>query len=154
MKKLFIILLCIFLLVGCGKKETTDNKEENQVNDNTSTKTEATLICSMVSDDPIHFTTEMIYSFENDSLVTLGVRYTYDLSGYTEAQRKTFANSGLCATDAIKDTLGMEDCKEELVGTNYIVNGTASKLYETSKLATYSATKSSYVSSGWTCTEQ
>lgn len=152
MKKFLIICLCCVLLVGCGKKNNVTPKETK---DDTATKEEvkevnAILTCSKDSEDPIHFTTNMIYTFENNKLTNLGVKYVYDLSKYNDAQRKAYASSKLCETDGIKNTLGMTNCKEELVGTNYIVEGNAEKLFSQS-VGTLEAIKASYVSGGWKC---
>ena len=145
MKRIFIgiVLVCCFLLVGCNKSTNNEPKEE--------VKKTAILTCAKDSEDPIHFTTEMIYYFENDAITNLGVRYTYDLSKYNEEQRKAFADSKLCETDSVKNDLGMTECQEELAGTNYIVNGFATKLLAQSK-GTFEQTKTSYEHGGWTCT--
>ena len=151
-KVLGLCLLCVsFLLVGCGK--TTPAKSQEQKVEETvekSTSGNSLLVCSKYSAGSVNFTTEMSYHYENDKAVKLGIRYNYDLSSYTEEQRKAFANAGMCETDAIKETLAMIDCKEELSGTDYIVEGYSEKLLGQSS-GSLSLVKQTLESQGWTC---
>ena len=151
-------MLCIcLLLVGCNKAETGDNNTEENKTVTENKTTEVTdnetgvLICSKSTKSTVEFVTEMQYNFENGKLTKLGVKYTYDLSGYTDEQRKAFNDSKMCETEAIKTTLGMIDCKEELSGTNYIVSGYTDKLRDQST-GGIKENKASYEQEGWTCT--
>lgn len=148
MKKLyglFLVLAC-FLLVGCGDKKTsvTDfTGEEVKQKD-------VVLVCSKDSEDPIHFTTEMTFYFEKDMTSKLGIRYIYDLSSYTDAQRQAFASAVLCDTPEFETSLGMKECKEGLEGTNYVVSGYAEKLLAQSR-GTSAYVQKSLESDSWTC---
>ncbi len=164
MKKIVLVFLFLscFLLVGCSSfdflKNQTQTDTENKQGETTTPKKEETkkntiVSCSLKTEGSIDFITEMAYFFENDKIVKLGVKYTYDLSKYTAEQRNAFASSKMCETDAIKNTLGMVDCQEELVNTDYIVKGYSEKLLQTA-VGTPSIVKSSYTSQGWTCSEQ
>ena len=90
MKKFLIILLVCFLLVGC----VPDKNESNESTKNETVKpvkNESVLICSKkATASSIDFITEMSYLFEGDKLEKLGVRYTYDLSPYTDEQMEIF----------------------------------------------------------------
>ena len=134
MKKVFV--LCLFcacmLLTGCKKEKV--------------------LSCSKETDSPLHFTTEMSYHYEDEKLVKLGVKYTYDLSSYNETQRKAFSDAKLCENEAIKNQLGMNDCKEELKGTDYLVYGTAEKLVKAQENLTLETIETSLKADNWTCT--
>ena len=157
MRKFSIIclLLVCFLLVGCGVKKT--NTETN-TNTNTNTQTEVKkqiLICSLLTkQDTVNFTTEMAYYFENDKAVKLGVKYTYDLSKYTQTQRDAWATVKMCELDTITDDLGMTECQEALVGTDYLVKGYSAKLLAQSSGATLSQGKKQLEDAGWTCIVQ
>ena len=150
MKKICFLFVCL-VLVGCGSKKTENNPSSGQVEDNTSKS--AKLICSKYSEETVNFTTEMTYYYENDEVVNLGIKYVYDLSEYTDTQREVFKNSDMCKMDEIQNTLGMSDCKEELSGTDYIVQGSATKLISQSK-GTLNLTKKTLENSGWTCIVQ
>ena len=152
MKKYFVLLLVCFLLVGCGptkneKNETTKNETVKE------TKKVSVLVCSMKSTSSLDYITEMSYLFDGDELVKLGVRYTYDLSPYTEEQRQGFASAKMCETDSAKDTLGLEDCQEKLEGTNYIVSGNSEKLRQKS-VGTLKELQVYHINQGWTCTTE
>ena len=83
MKKILIVFLflCCFVLVGCDKGTKVNEKGET-------VRTSGILNCSKSTEKPVHFVTEMIYKFKNDKIVDLGVKYTYDLSTYTEAKKR------------------------------------------------------------------
>ena len=150
MKKIFgLLLLCVyFLLVGCGKKNSSNEENNNKPNEDV--KKDVVLVCSHNTEGQINFITEMSYYFENDKAVKLGIKYYYDLSNYNDAQKQSFASAKMCETDAMKTTVEMIDCKEELQGNQYIVEGFSEKLLGQTT-SSYSATKSSYESGGWTC---
>ena len=97
MKKVFVLLLVCFLLVGCGKNNSNQSTPSNDV-----TKKDVILTCTKRTSATLDFDTEMTYYFENIKIVKLGVKYSYDLSSYTEEQRKNFAGSNMCETDSIK----------------------------------------------------
>ncbi len=147
MKKILLCLFACLLLVGCGKTQN-QKQEEQQVEE--PKVTNSVLVCSKGTEGSVNFNTDMSLYFENDTLVKLGVKYVYDLSEYNEEQRKAFASANLCSTDSIKDTLGMNDCKEQLQGTNYIVEGSAPKLLEQSK-GKLTEVKTSFEKQGWIC---
>ncbi len=165
MKKVLGLLLVCFLLVGCGVvdsakekikekiEETTEETTKGNTEEVTSDEkvaTEKVLTCSNYTENTVNFTTEMSYYFKGDELEKLGIKYTYDLSSYTDTQREAFAAAKMCDTDAIKTTLGMEDCTEGLSGTNYIVKGTSEKMRSQS-MGTLDIVKYSYESENWTC---
>ena len=153
MKKLLIVLFAVLMLCGCGTKKTT-NDETNTSTENTTPKTEnAVLVCSKSTTSTVTFVTEMSYYYENGKTTKLGVKYVYGLSGYNDAQRKAFAGANLCNEDAMTNTLGMVDCQESLVGTDYVVSGFSEKLLSQAT-ASLSLTKSSLEAFGWTCTVQ
>ena len=147
MKKFLGLLFVCFLLAGCGIVDSAKEKIEKEL------KKEVILVCSKNTESTVNFVTDMSYYFENDKTVKLGIKYTYDLSAYSEEQRKSFSGAGMCATEAIKTDLGMTDCKEELSGSDYIVEGFSTKLLAQSK-DSYSTTKKALESDGWTCTEK
>ena len=71
---IFLVLFC-FLLVGCdiGSKKKEEKKKDT------------VLSCSKQTTETqsgITFTTEMIYTFKDDSPTNLAVKYSYDLSNY------------------------------------------------------------------------
>ena len=147
MKKIGLVLLLVcFLLVGCGKTETT-KKDENK----TETKKNAVLTCSTFTKGDLDFTTYMTFYLENDKTTKLGVKYVYDLSKYTEDQRTAMKNANMCEMDEMKTQLGMVDCKAEISGTDLVVEGFAEKLLE-KVIGTASELKKSYEDAGWTCT--
>ena len=148
-KGVLVLVLCCFLLVGCGKTTPTKNETNNKPKEDT--KKTSLLVCSMDTKHTVNFNTEMAFSFENDVPVKLGVRYSYDLSSYTEEQRNAFAKAKMCETDSIKNTLEMTDCQEGLVGTDYIVKGYSEKMLRQA-MASPSVLKSTYETQGWTCT--
>lgn len=147
-KGLLVLVLCSFLLVGCGK--TTPSKSETNTKPKEDTKKSTLLVCTLDTKHTVNFNTEMAFSFENDVPVKLGIRYQYDLSSYTEEQRKAFASAKMCETDSIKNTLEMIDCQEGLVGTDYIVKGYSEKMLRQT-MASPSVLKSTYEAQGWTC---
>ncbi len=162
MKKLlsaFLVIGCL-LLVGCDKnifkslpieKETNitpETKNETKVEEK---NTKQVLSCNKDTAGTVNFNTEMTYYYENDEPIQLAIKYTYDLSSYTEEKRQSFAAAKLCETDAIKNDLGMIACKEQLSGTNYIVEGYAVKLLEKSK-GSLRAMKASFENQALTCT--
>lgn len=151
MKKVILLCLSLFLLVGCGIQKTADNgnatKGNGSIPDN---KKESVLICNIDTKNTIDFNTEMTFYFDNDKAVKLGVKYTYDLSSYTDQQREVFATAKMCDNTSVTDSLGMVDCKEELVGTNYIVTGYAQKLLSRA-IGTLSDMKKAYTNEGWKC---
>ncbi len=150
MKKLLLtILVGCFLLTGCSftTSKNDEQKSENKVEGKTE-KTEETLVCSKNTESTVNFVTEMSYRFKNDKAEELVVKYSYDLSSYNAEQKTVFKN--MCETDAMKNTLGMVDCEEELVGDNYIVKGKATKLLETT-VGSLKANKASFAAQGWTC---
>ena len=153
MKKLLCLLLCCFLLVGCGKTKETTNATKNETKNETKeeTKKSQILSCSKDIENDINFNTEMTYYFESDKLVNLGIKYVYDLSSYTDEQRQVFAGSKMCENESITERLGMRDCKEELSGSNYIVTGYADKLLQQTS-GTLKALQAYHVGDGWTCT--
>ena len=153
MKKLLIVLLVCFLLVGCGTAK--GEKNESVKNETVApVKKESVLVCSKKSTaSSIDFITEMSYLYEGDELVKLGVRYVYDLSQYTDEQRQAFANYKMCETEGAKDTLGLTDCQEKLEGTNYIVSGISEKFRQQST-GTLKEVHASYVKDGWECTTE
>ena len=147
MKKFgLVFLLVCFLLVGCGKTETT--KEETN---KTEAKKNAVLTCSTFTEGDLDFTTYMTFYLENDKTTKLGVKYVYDLSKYTEDQRTAMKNANMCEMDEMKTQLGMVDCKAEISGTDLVVEGFAEKLLE-KVVGTASELKESYEKAGWTCT--
>ena len=104
MKKYLVILLCCFMLVGCGKK-IIDDKPEPKVEE---TKKNEVLTCKKgATASSIPFVTEMSYYYENGKVVKLGVMYVYDLSSYNDTQRKAFATANMCDMDSMEDSLGM-----------------------------------------------
>ena len=145
MKKVLLVLLGCFLLVGCTNSliNNSNQTQEQKVK-------KSTLVCSLLTKADLDFVTEMSYYFENDKITKVGVKYTYDLSPYSEEQRNVMAGSKMCDTESFKTSLGMEDCKEELSGTNYIVGGYAQKLLEKTK-GTQEFIKKSNEKDGWTC---
>ena len=147
MKKLLLaILVGCFLLTGCSF--TTAKNDEKEAENKVEEKVEDTLVCSKNTESTVNFVTEMSYRFKNDKAEELVVKYSYDLSSYNDAQKAVFKN--MCETDAMKNTLGMVDCEEELVGDNYIVKGKATKLLETT-VGSLKANKASFAAQGWTC---
>ena len=138
----FSLLLCSLLLFGCGSK----NEEENK-----NVQNEKVLSCSINSEvGNIPFITKMDFHFVNDNISKIEVEYNYDLSSYTEEQRKTFANAKLCSSKDITETLGMNDCQEKLSGTNYIVHGTAEKTKSQIK-GTLENNKTELEADSWIC---
>lgn len=157
MKKLLVVLFVCFLLVGCTNPFA--KKEENVTPSNTTqTQTEpekkdtrSVMSCSTETEaSGITFLTEMTFYFENEKAVKLGLKYVYYLSGYTAEQRNAFASANMCETDAIKNTVGMSECKEELVGTDYVVTGFADNLLK-KVIGGPSLIKTAYEQQGWTC---
>ena len=150
MKKLLVIVFVCFLLVGCsfGKNETETNSTSNQTKKDV--KIEDVLTCSLYTENTVNFTTEMSFQFKDDKPYELGVKYTYDLSPYTEEQRQAFATSKMCEMESMSTTLGIRDCHESLEGTNYIVYGYADKLLAQAR-GTLKQLQASYVKQGWTC---
>lgn len=144
MKKTFLLglLVVLFILGGCG---TSTNKEEESK--------DTILICSKSTKNTIDFITEMTFYYEKDKTKEIKVKYTYDLSSYTEEQRTTFAASNICESDSFKNSLGIRDCKEELSGSDYIVTGYADKLVSQA-VGTLKLSKESYEKEGWTCTSR
>jgi len=173
MKKILLVISCCALLFGCNKNvlESNNSNDDNQNNttekepvnttkdDNQNNTTEkepvnttkdGTLICRKDTTASVTFETEMNYTFKNDKIDSVKVKYTYDLSSYTKDQRKAFASAELCKTDSVKTTLGMNDCSERLDGTNYIVSGTAEKL-KSMVYGNLELNKSSLESDKWIC---
>ena len=148
MKKVFgiFMLLSCLLLVGCGKAETNTQTPEKQVEEDKN----KVLVCTMFTENTVNFDTEMSYYYEGDTLTKLGVKYIYDLSGYNDEQRQAFAGSKMCEMDAVTNTLGMVDCKEELVGTDYILEGSAEKLL-TQVSGTLTEVKAAAETENWKC---
>ncbi len=145
MKKIgFVLLIVCFLLVGCGKKETTNETVKED------TKTDQTLICSTFTEGDLDFTTYMTFTFENDKATSTYVKYVYDLSNYTEEQRKRMADFNMCSFDDIQTKLGMKDCKEELSGAEYIVEGHAEELIK-QVVGGPQLVKKAYDGAGWSC---
>lgn len=149
MKKLLALLVVFgcFLLVGC--KQVDEIKEK--IDDVTGKK--VVLTCSLNTASTVNFVTEMSYYFEKDKLVDLGVKYIYDLSAYTQTQREAFASASMCQTESVQTKLGMRDCKEELQGANYVVEGYADKLRDQST-GTADTLEAEYTKQGWACTKK
>ena len=155
----FLGLLCLlgmsFLLDGCdlfGAKE--DKKEEETTTPEETKSTEVVLRCSKTTkEDDVNFVTTMSYYFKDDKIVNLGVKYNYDLSIYDADTRALFSSSKMCDTEELKTQLGMVDCKEQLSGNNYIVEGYAKKLLEDAE-GTFEQVKQVFDSDGWSCTTE
>ena len=145
MKKFgFVLLAACFLLVGCGKEETTNETVKED------TTKEETLVCSTYTESDLNFTTYMTITFENNKASELIVKYVYDLSEFTEDQIKTMDNLNMCSVDDIKNKLGMNDCKESLSGTEYTVEGHAEELLK-QVVGGAKLVKEAYDGAGWSC---
>ena len=157
MKKIMVLclLLCCFFLAGCGDiiindSNKTNNKAETKKENQEPKTTKAVLACTSDTKSSVNFNTVMTYYYENDKIVRLTVKYTYDLTSYTSEQRKAFAGSKMCEQEYLIEQLGMKDCKEELSGSSYIVEGDAEKLLKQATTP-LDLTKSSFESQGWKC---
>lgn len=153
MKKSLIVLallVCSLMLFGCGEKKT-ENTTNTESNESNNTPVEKILVCTKkTTTAAVPFVTRMDYHFLDDKITKLEVEYTYDLSSYTDEQRKGFASADLCSLDDITKTLGMNDCQERLSGTDYIVSGTALKL-QSQVFGSIDLNKSSLETDGWSC---
>ena len=122
MKKILFFVCFIVLIAGCGKKEVINNVscKKYRVGNNTNKTTESRiLICEKSVESTVNFKTKMSYYFTDNTIEKVDIKYEYDLSGYTEDQRKQFANNKICETDSIKEELDMKNCTEGLNGTIY-----------------------------------
>ena len=146
MKKGLLILFIMFLMVGCGIKK------ENKGNNNTNKTTESRiLICEKSVESTVNFKTKMSYYFTDNTIEKVDIKYEYDLSGYTEDQRKQFANNKICETDSIKEELDMKNCTEGLNGTLYVVSGTSTKIVSSTSKYSIDQGKKELEEDGWTC---
>ncbi len=151
MKKLLVLVLVCFLLVGCGKKTVESNSTTNESKKEVASP--SVLTCSIYTENTVNFTTEMSFKFKNDLPTELGVRYIYDLKTLTEEQRQAFATSKMCEMESITSKLGMRDCHENLEGEEYIVYGFADKLLSQTQ-GSLKQLQAVYIQQGWTCNVQ